>query len=442
MIDFYTLSDFGDVILIVFFSFILLCSIILTIKTRFVQLRMIPKMFKILFSGFFKKKKSTSKKTQGIPPYQALFTAMSTTIGISNIVGPAVAVRLGGPGALVSFIIALFFGLASTFTEVTCSIIYRKKLSDGTFAGGPMQYLKEVLGHGAANMYACVASILLIVWSSNQSNTLGDIISNYQIPRFVTGIIITAFVMFYLISGIKKIGKFSAKLVPFMFILYCVVCLWIVFANLDKIPEALSLMFQTAFSTKALSGAAVGITVQKILRWGLIKGIHTGETGVGSSAIPHSQSSTNNPIEQGLISIAGLYSVALLSFLSGFITILTGVWQDKSVSVGINMMSSVFSQYVPAGQFFLACASFLFALGTILGNAYNGSQCFLYITKNRWINVYYMIIGLTVFLGTLIVDVEFIWSITDYFIIPVAFINMIGLLILAFKKPHLFKINL
>ncbi len=418
---------------------ILVCSIIITFKTRFVQIRMLPRMFRLLGKSLFGKK-TAEGKGDSIQSHKALFTAMSTTLGIGNIVGPAIAIRLGGPGAMLGFLIAIFFGAATTFAEVTFSMNYRKQFSDGTFAGGPMQYLKDEISPYLASIYAYAGALLLVVWSSNQSNTLADILETYSISKYLTGLVISGLVTFYLIGGIKKIGNIASKIVPFMFCLYCSASLWVILCNFSRIPAVFQLMFQSAFSIQGLTGAAVGLTVQRMLRWGLARGIQASESGLGTATIPHSKSKTKVAVEQGILSMVSIYSVGFISLLSGLVILLTGTWQDASVGLGINMLAKSFSMYFPQTALILAVTSFLFAYGTILGNAFNGSQCYLYATKNRWINYYYVLIAIVVFCGC-IIDVELIWTITDFFIIIPAFANLIGLLILVFRKSELLKVK-
>ena len=429
----------GDIALIIFCLIVLFSSIVLTVKLRFIQLRMLPKMFKQLFGGMFGKAKKSSNKS-AIPAYKALFTAMSTTIGIGNIVGPAVAIRWGGPGALLWFLIALFFGTATLFSEVTFALHYRKKRPDGSYDGGAMPYIKDVLGGFFAEFHAVMGALLLIVWCSNQSNTLGDIMSSYQIPPMVTGGVISLIVLYYLFSGIQKIGDLAAKMVPMMFVLYSGACIWVIALHADRLPGIFALIVKSAFSFNAVTGAAAGYSIQLLFRWGLAKGIYSSEAGVGTATIPHSQSSTQNPVEQGIISMVSAYSVAVLCTLSGLVTLVTGAWQDPSIPLGINMISIPFLTHIPFSSLILACSAFLFALGTILGNAYNGGQCFSYITNHRWIRWYYVGAALLTFIGSF-VSAELVWEITDYFIVPVALPNLIAVVILAFRYPDKLKTN-
>lgn len=430
-----SLADVSVHILTIPLLFILVTSIYFTFKTRFIQFRMLPRMIKLLIASMFGRNKGNSDT---IPAHKALFTAMSTTLGIGNITGPVVAIRLGGPGALLIMLIIMLFGAATIFAEVTFAMDYRRQDDDGFIAGGPMQYLKAACGVWLARIYAFFAAMLLVVWSSNQSNTLADILQVHHISPYVTGIIISGLVTFYLVSGIKKIGDLSSKLVPMMFFLYCFVSLWIVFANFSQLPEIFKLMFDSMFSATAAGGAAAGFGIQKMLRWGLAKGTQAAEAGIGSQAIPHSKSMSKQSLDQGILSMFSVYSVAFICLLSGLTTLLTGTWNNPHVGLGINQIAEGFAGYIPSSSIILAACAFMFAFGTILGNAFNGSQCYLYLTKKRWVNVYFLIIAVVVFWGA-VAPVALVWTISDFFIIPVALSNIIGLLWLSFKRPELLK---
>lgn len=415
---------------------LLVTSIILTFKTNFIQFRAIPLMFKMLFKSL--RSKDTEDKNS-IAPHKALFTAMATTIGIGNIVGPAIAVRLGGPGALLWFVLAVIFGAATTFSEVVFAMRYRKKQSNGSFAGGPMQYLTAALGHWAGVIYGIFGAMLLVIWSSNHSNALADILYQNGISKYITASIITGLVLVYLIAGIKSIGNLATKIVPIKFILYCGACLWIISCNISQLPEIFYLIFASAFSTKALGAAATGYSLQQALRWGLAKGIQASEAGVGTTTLPHVQTSDENNFDQGVLAMASTYSVALVCTLSGLVALCTGTWLDKTIPLGMSLIASPFQLYLSTvGAVVLVIITFLSAFGTILGNAYNGSRCFLFLTKNRWVHAYHAAVGASVFLGS-IFSVEVIWSTSDYFIIPVALINVVGILYLAFHYKEALK---
>ena len=171
------------------------------------------------------------------------------------------------------------------------------------------------------------------------------------------------------------------------------------------------------------------------MRWGLAKGFQSNESGVGTASIPHSMSESKTPMDQGILSMAAVYSNGFLCLLTGFVILLTGVWKDTTLGFGINVVLKAFSLYIPRfGSIILMSCSVFFILTTILGNAYNGSQCFSYITGKKNLKTYYIFISLAVFLGALL-DVEFVWTVVDFFVIPVACPNVLALVFINFKKP-------
>lgn len=426
------IKEFSEKILTIPYIIVLISSIIITIKTKFIQIRMFPRMLLLFVT---RTKQSKKKDELTIKSRHALFTAISTSIGIGNIVGPIVAIKLGGPGAFLGFIIAVFFGAATIFAEVSLALTYRRPLKNGGFAGGPMQYIKKAFSPAFAKIYGLGVALMLLGWSTTQANTLADILKTYNIPDYATGIFLAILTLIYLIGGIKKIGELSSKIVPLMFILFCTISLWIIFINIEKLPAIFSLMFKEVFSAKALSGAGIGL----LLRWGIAKGTQASEAGVGTATIPHSMSKTKDPIEQGILAMLSTYSVGFICILSGLVVLLTGTWKSN-IPMGINMLAKSFSMYTPhlIANIVLILCTFLFALGSIIGNSYNGSQGFLYVTKNRFVNWYYISMGIIIFLGS-IFSVELIWSIIDFFVIPVALINILTVVYLLFKRKDIFS---
>lgn len=438
MIEISWLVRMSETVLAVPFVVILLVGIYLTIKTKFIQIRMIPHMIR-LFINALRAGKSTMV-SGSLLPHKALFAAMSTTIGIGNIVGPAVAVRLGGPGALVGFLMAIFFGAATTYAEVAYGMLYRKKNADGSYSGGPMYYIQAALGNSVALIYAFAGALLLAVWCSNQSNTLADVLVSYSIPKYSTGLFVASIVVTYLILGVRYIGNLTDKIVPVMFFLYCGAALWVIGCNASLLPSIFVLIVKSAFSLEATSGAAVGLAIQRMLRWGLAKGTQACEAGIGTATILHSQAEGNSPAAQAVLSMISAYSVAFVCTLSALVTLVSGTWNDASVSLGIAMIAQPLAHYFVGGKLVLALSAFLFGFGTILGNAYNGSKCFGYLTNNvTWLLYgYYAVIALVVFFGA-VLDPQFVWTISDFFIIPVALPNILGIMCLVYRDATVLK---
>ncbi len=437
---------FGDKILFYSTFVILAASIVLSVKTRFIQFRMLPRMFSYLGSLLFSKKMKIREGKSTIKAHHALFTAMSTTIGISTIVSPVIAIKLGGPGAIIGFLIATGLGAAVNFCEVSLSLSYRKKNSDGTIAGGPMQYLKDEIAPFLAKWYAFFTFLLMMVWSAAQSNQLASILNSpllgkMQIPTYVTGAIVAICMLVLLIGGIKRVANFSAKIVPVMFALYVGAGLWIVALNIDQLLPLFKLIIKSAFVPQTFfPGAAIGGIVSAF-RWGVFKGLHTTEVGLGTQTIPHSMAETSEEIHQGTLAMVSTFSAAFIWILSALIALMTEKWLDPSVTLGINMMAASFHDYFSLiGMWVIAISAFLFGFGTILGNGYNGQECFSFLSNRRYFIPYYVVSAIIVFVGS-ILDVAFVWSIVDYFVIPVVLPHILSVVYISFKRKEHISIS-
>jgi len=419
--------------------FILLGSIFISFKMRFVQVRFIPDLFKMIWKSLTHKSQTETANT--ILPYKALFTAMSTTLGIGTIVGPIVAIHWGGPGALLGFLLTAFFGSAVTYTEVGLCIKYRKRLADGEIQGGPMQYLRKILSPFVAKWYAFFGCVVMTAWSSAQSNQLGAILDSpllgaYRIPTYLSGAFIAIIVLVTLLGGIKRVSSFSSKLVPTMFTLYVGASMWILLSHTAEIPAILKLIVDSVLNPYAMaSGALVGGIVSA-MRWGMFKGTQATEAGVGTQTIPHSMAQTNDPVAQGMLAMVSTYTAGLVSFISGLVVLLTGTWQDPEIPLGISMMASSFHQYFSySGIAVVAISTFLFAFGTILGNSFNGSQCFQYLAEKKHVKYYYIAMAVVIFLGT-ISEVSLVWSMVDIALVLIVVPHMIALILFSHSRNH------
>lgn len=417
--------------------FILAGSVFISFKTGFIQLRFLPKLLRSLRAS----KQDQKESSHTIPPFKALFTAMSTTLGIGTIVGPIIAIRWGGPGALLGFILTAFFGSAATYLEVALSVKHRQRLPSGQILGGPMQYLKHIISPGAAKWYAIFGCILMSAWSATQANQLVSILASpllgkYNIPSLLSGALISITIFVILMGGIKRISSISSKLIPPMFIIYMVSICFILFSNIDKFGTVFRTIFQSALSPYAMaSGALVGGVISA-LRWGVFKGTYATEAGVGTQAIPHSMAETNDPHMQGILAMFSTFTAGFVSFLSGFVALITDTWQDPGLPLGISMVAASFKIYFSyIGVAMVLVITFLFAFGTILGNSYNGSQCFLYLTAPKKIKYYYAGTALTIFLGSLL-ETKTIWSLIDFGLIFLVVPHMAALILSTYKQPR------
>lgn len=410
---------------------LVLGSLFISIKTRFVQIRFIPKLFKLTGSLFVQGK---AEGAHTIRPYKALFTAMSTTLGIGTIVAPVIAIYMGGPGALIGFLLTSFFGSAATYVEVTLAVRSREVLPSGMISGGPMPYLRQLLSPAAAKWYAGCCFILMMTWSGAQANQLAAMLSSpllgdLRVPAALSGGVIAAIVLFLLCGGIKRIGAVEAKLVPVKFALYLGACFFILLSDLPKFGHALSLIFSSAFSPSAcVNGVAVG-GIMQALRWGIFKGTQCCEAGVGTQTIPHSMAETKDPVAQGTMAMISTFAAGFVAFLSGCVCLVTETWQDPTLPLGMSMVAASFQIYFSSiGVFAVASSALVFAFGTILGNSYNGSEAFKYLSKGKKLPLYYMLTALLIFLGA-IGDVKVVWALTDVVLACMALPHMGALLL-------------
>lgn len=422
------LTHWVDGIMAGLFLLVLVGATILTVKSRGIQFRGLGQMARLLW-----RKPPKGAASGQVDARKALFTAMSTTIGIGNIVGPIVAMGFGGPGALVCYVIASLVGAAATYAEVSLAMRYRHAHADGSWRGGPMPYLKAGLSPGLAKAYAACGCILLLAWSTNQSNTLGGLLLPHGVQAGYTGLFLAVTVMAVLLGGIERVGKLNERMVPFMFILYTGACLWILGQHIDALPSTLRLVCSSFFKPRALvGGVGVHATVD-MLRWGLARAVQANEAGVGTSTIPHSMSHGHTPQQQGLLAMASVYSNGLLCVLTGLTVLVTGAWQAPDAVFDVTLLANIFVDHFPlVGAWPLGVCAFLFAFGTIIGNCYNGSQCFLYLTRAKHLIWYQAAAGLAVFVGAL-ANLRLVWSFCDFLLVPVVLINIMAVVLLVWR---------
>lgn len=413
----------------VLFSFIVLLSgsIILSFRTRFIQIRAIPRMFSLLWKSFF----STEHSNYTIKAHKALFTAMSTTIGMSNIIGPLVAIGFSGPGALIGYVLATIFGAASTFTEVTFALKYKDPAPLADRVGGPMHYLKKVFPTHIASLYAFMGTLLLIAWSGAQSNALATMLVPYHVQPAYTGVFLAVLTVFILLGGIKRVGAVAETLVPVMFVLYSSAMFWIIGSNADKLGATFRLIINGAFQPSALGGGIAIGALMHALRWGLAKGFTANESGLGTATVPHSMAEAENAVDQGILSVVSVFSNGILCLLSGIAILITNSHLAYG-SDGIAVITNMFAHYFPyAGPLILLISTFLFVVSTIIGNSYNGSQFYQYLLGKRFLYVYHTLCAISIFASS-IMPLNLVWEQIDILVAPIALIHIIGIVRLSF----------
>jgi len=376
--------------------------------------------------------------------FKALTTALSATVGTGNIVGVALAIGWGGPGAIFWMWVTGFLGMILKYTECTLSHKYRKFNSDGSVSGGPMYYmefgLKEKLGKFAkvlAVIFA-IAAVLCSLGTGNmaQSNSMAEaLLGTYKIDKLISGAVIALLALLVIVGGIKRIAEVTSRLVPFMAIVYFLAAILIIGIEYERIPYAFGVIFSDAFTGQAATGGFFGSAFLMTMLMGVRRGLFSNEAGQGSAAIAHAAAKTEWPAREGLVaSIEPLVDTIIICTLTALMIILTGAWElDKE---GVRMttlameigLSSV--GVVGVGKHIVAGGLMLFAFSTIISWSYYGSRAVNYLFGEKFIKPFGFVYGAFVFLGS-IWGLDLVWHFVDMVITFMTIPNLIALLLLA-----------
>jgi AGCS family alanine or glycine:cation symporter len=429
--NFLSLIDRANLLLelpatIIFFA----TAIILTIKLKFIQLRSFRRFLHLITQGV---SVDHDHKIKTITPFQALFTAMSTTIGVGNVVGPSLAILAGGPGALFWLVVYVFFASATKYTEVTFALETRKEYKDGYILGGPTQYLR-LISPIIANWYGLVTIFLFASWSGVQSNTLAVILTEEGISPWATGLVLAGLVIFVLFGGAKRVGELASKLVPIMFVLYISFSVLILFKDVSALQQAISLILGNIFAPSAAIGGFLGATIFQAIKAGAYQAAYITEAGVGTSSIPHAISDAKRPSDQGILALYSMVADGMLCVVSGLLVLVTGVWKTESAMTS-RLIYDVFKLHSPLlGKWILLASVSMFVITTVIGNGFNGAQSFGSFTRHRGIKTYFVFVALVTFFGA-ISPVPAVWKIMSLLLVLVAVPNLLGLLYLAVRYP-------
>ncbi|MGN1397768.1 MAG: alanine/glycine:cation symporter family protein [Streptococcus gallolyticus] len=404
-------------------------GIYLSTRLGLLQVFRLPKALKLIFSA--------EAKGQGdISSFAALATALAATIGTGNIVGVATAIKLGGPGALFWMWMAAFFGMATKYAEGVLAIKYRTRDANGDIAGGPMHYIVNGMGkHWKPLAIAfSIFGVMVALFGSGtftQVNSITDSLSNTVgwSPKVIS-LVLAVLVSIIIFGGIQSISKVAEKIVPFMAIIYILATLTILAFHFDHIIPGLGLVLHSAFTGKAATGGFAGATVVTAIQAGIARGIFSNESGLGSAPIAAAAAKTEEPVEQGLVSMTGTFiDTIIICTLTGLSIIVTGDWSSNlnGAMLTQSAFSSVFGNF---GVYALTISLILFAFTTILGWCYYGERCFEFLFGVKAIPVYRIVFIAMVALGGYI-SLETIWVIADIVNGLMAIPNLIALLALS-----------
>ncbi len=419
-------------------------GIFLTIKLRFLPWRYLPKALKMAFSPESRK---TDKGEGDISPFSALMTALAGTIGTGNIVGVATAMVTGGPGALVWMWIAAAFGISTKYAECALAIKYRETNEKGEMCGGPMYTIKNAFKNKKIALFLAGAFAIFTVLASfgignmSQANSISSSLTQtFNIPNWITGIVLAILTGIIIFGGIKSISKVSSVLVPVMAIFYIVSGLIVICVNYKNIPAGLGTIWSMAFGGKAIAGGIAGtitVSVMDSIRYGVSRGVFSNEAGLGSAAITASSVTTDSHVNQGYINMCGTFiDTIIVCSITGLAIASSGVLGSTDATGklldGSDLTIAAFQSVLgKPGAIVVSIGILLFAWSTILGWEYQGEKALEYLFKNRTVcYIYRVVFAVIVFLGS-VVALDIAWSFSDIANGLMAIPNLISLIALS-----------
>lgn len=401
-----------------------------TLRLGVFQIGKLPTAFRLIFSS--------DQSGQGdVSSFAALCTALAATVGTGNIVGVATAITTGGPGALFWMWVAAFFGMATKYAEGFLAIKYRTKDTNGQAAGGPMHYITLGMGQKwkPLAVFFAISGVLVALLGMGTFSQVNSIASSMSssfglVPQLVS--IVTAIsIAFFIFGGIEKISDVSTKIVPFMAILYILASVIVLAMHFDQILPTLALVLKSAFSPAAAAGGFAGATVQQAIQRGIARGVFSNESGLGSAPIAAAAAKSDNPVEQGLISMTGTFiDTLIICTLTGLTILVTGQWSVEGLAGAPLTQAAFATVFGNTGSIALTISLVLFAFTTILGWSYYGERCIEFLFGTKSILPYRLAFIAMVALGGFL-KLDLIWTIADIVNGLMALPNLIALLALS-----------
>lgn len=416
----------------------------LSIRTGFLQIRKFPYAIRVTLGRMFRKKDASDGT---MTPFQAVCTALAATVGTGNIAGVAGAIAIGGPGAVFWMWISAILGMCTKFSEVTLAVYYRETNEQGDLVGGPMYYIKNGLGkkwQWLAVLFSAFG-VLTVFGTGNatQVNTITTAINsallNYRLisedslgtSSLIMGIILATLVGLVLLGGIKRIGRVTETLVPFMALLYVVLALGVVLLNIRHVPSVLVSIVQGAFQPAAVTGGVIGSFFLSMKK-GVSRGIFSNEAGLGTGSIAHACADTRKPVKQGLFGIFEVFAdTIVICTLTALVILCSGVPIQYGEAAGAELTILGFtSTYGSWVSIFTAVAMCCFAFSTIIGWGLYGARCIEFLFSARVIKPFMIVYSLVAILGATM-NLGLLWSIAETFNGLMAIPNLVAVFLLS-----------
>lgn len=409
-----------------------------SVRLRFPQIRQIKRAFKQTFGGIFSKEVKADK--DGMSSFQSLATAIAAQVGTGNLAGVATAIASGGPGAIFWMWISAFFGMGTIFAEAVLAQIYTDRI-DGEITGGPAYYIRKGLNNKVLAAFFSIAIIIALGFVGNmvQSNSMAIAINNaFNTPKIMVGIAIVILAALILVGGMTRIANFTELVVPFMALIYIIGALIIIIKNASHIGPAFRMIFEGAFSSKAVGGGVLGVTAKEAVRFGISRGLFSNEAGMGSTPHAHAVAKVDHPVEQGLVAMVGvIFDTMIICTLTSLIILTTDA--HTSGLTGAEMTQLAFANGLGKyGAPFIAISLFFFAFSTIIGWYFFGEANIKYLFGKGGVKYYRWIVFGFIILGSFL-KVQLVWDIADMFngfmVLPnlIALFGLSSVVIKSFK---------
>ena len=430
-------------------------GLLLTIKTKFLQIRKFPYAMKETLGRVFKKQDASDGS---MTPFQAVCTALASTVGTGNIAGVAGAIAIGGPGAVFWMWISAILGMCTKFSEVTLAVHFRERNQEGDYVGGPMYYIKNGLSknwHFLAILFSAFG-VLTVFGTGNatQVNTITTAINsallNFHVisqssvgtANLIIGIIVAILVALILLGGIKRIGQVAERLVPFMAFIYIFFALGVVVLNIDQLPAVFGSIINGAFHPASVTGGIVGSFFMSMKK-GVARGIFSNEAGLGTGSIAHAAAYVDDPVEQGYFGVFEVFvdTVVICTLTALIVLIGAGDSIQYGVAAGAELTIKGFTNtYGGWVSVVTAIAMCCFAFSTILGWGLYGTRCIEFLVGSK-VNKGFMIVYSLVAIVGATINLGLLWSVAETFNGMMVIPNLIGLFLLSGTVVKLVKEN-
>ena len=416
----------------------------LSIGTGFIQIRRFIYAIKHTLGKVFEKKEAESG---AMTPFQAVCTALAGTVGTGNIAGVAGAIAIGGPGAVFWMWISALLGMCTKFSEVVLAVHFRERNEKGDWVGGPMYFIKNGLPkkwHFLAVLFSVFGMVAVFgTGNATQVNTIvtaiDSVFTSYNLAEaeglgtinLILGIFIALCVALVLLGGIRRIGSFTEKLVPFMAVFYIILAVGVVIMNIGKVPGVFASIFGGAFDPRAFTGGVVG-SMFTSMRRGVSRGIFSNEAGLGTGSIAHASADTGHPVQQGLFGIFEVFTdTIVICTLTSLVILCSGIDIVFGQAAGADLTIAGFiASYGRWVSIFTAVALICFAFSTTIGWGLYGSRCVEFLFGTRVIRPFMVVYALVSIIGATL-DLGLLWDISDTFNGLMVIPNLIAVFLLS-----------